>query len=158
MAGQGENPPSWLLQGSEVTAPAPEDLFILPGTANAATLLPQVTVGAMRSQLATGFLAGNPNPTPASCKPGDLLGSATSVARKGFRDGFGYKKAWVPPDACPAAPALAPLSLPRDEPQLHLPLQLPGDRSFERRPEINPQGVHSTGKWKCSSNVALLLP
>lgn len=144
--------------GTEVTAPAPEVLFILPGAANAATLSPQVTVGAMRSQLTTGFLGRNPNPTAASRKPGDILGSDASVAREGFGGGFGSVTARVSPGAQPAVPAPAPLSLLRDEPQLWLPLQLPRDRSFPRSPKINPWGIPSTGKWKCSSNRALLVP
>lgn len=144
--------------GIEVTAPVPEDLFILPGAANAATRLPQVTVGAIRSQLVTGFLAQNPNPTPASHKPGDLLGSAASVAREGFRNRFGSKSAQVNPCAHPMAPAPAPLSLPRDKPQLWLPLQLPRDRSFKRSLRMNPKGIFSTGKWKWSSNTAVPVP
>lgn len=98
MAEHREKPFLWLLQGQaqgEVTAPAPEDLFILLGAANAVTLFSPVTKGAMRSQLLTGFPARNPNPTPASYKPGDLLCSATSVARKGFRGRFGSKSAQV---------------------------------------------------------------
>jgi len=142
--------------GTKVTASAPGDLFILPGAANAATLLPQVTVGVMRSQLATGFLVGNPNPIPASRKPADLLGSAASVAREGFRGGFGSESAWVSPGACPAAPA--PLSLPRVKPQLRPLLQLPRDGSFESSPRINPEGILSTGKWKHSNNTALPVP
>lgn len=128
-----------------MTAPAPEDLLILPEAANVAALLPQVTVGVMRSQLATGFLAGNPNPTPASHKPGNLLGSAASVAREGFRGRFGSESAPVAPAAHPADPASALLSLPRD-------------RSLERSPKTNPQGIFSTVKWKCSSNMALPVP
>lgn len=112
----------------------------------------------MRSQLATGFLARNPNPTPASHKAGDLQGSAASMAHEGFRDGFGSESAQVSPVFCPVAPAPALLSVTSDVPQLRPPLQLPGDTSFEKSPEINPRGVFSTGKWKCSSNIALRVP
>lgn len=80
------------------------------------------------------------------------------MAREGFRDGFGSESAQVSPVFCPVAPATALLSLPSDVPRLRPPRQLPRDRSFERSPEINPRGVFSTGKWKCSSNIALEVP
>lgn len=77
------------------------------------------------------LLAGNPNPSPASRKPGDLLGSAAPEAREGFGYGFGPESALGSLSAHPG-----PFST--DRPLLGPPQLLPRDRSSRAAPECVP--------------------
>lgn len=100
------------------------------------------------------LLAGNPNPSPASRKPGDLLGSAAPEAREGFGYGFGPESALGSLSAHPG-----PFST--DRPLLGPPQLLPRDRSIESSPRTGPRGIFGiffTGKEQLFTSSILPVP
>lgn len=97
------------------------------------------------------LLAGNPNPNPASRKPGDLLGSATPEAREGFGYRFGPESSL---GSLPAHPG--PFSM--DRSLLGPPRPLPRDRSWRAAPERVPGEYLDFSLAKSSSSPAASCP